>query len=61
LAYLRLAAETRREHRTPLGWWDAFLSDVPSVTPSEPPIDEIPTKRRRKRRRKRSRTRQTAV
>ena len=28
LAYLRLAAETRREDRTPLGWWDAFLLEA---------------------------------
>jgi poly(A) polymerase len=61
LAYLRLAAETRREHRTPLGWWDTFLLETPSVTPSEPPPDEVPAKKRRKRRRKRGRTRQTTA
>ena len=61
LAYLRLAAETRSEDRTPLGWWDAFLLETPSATPSEPPTDEVPTKKRRKRRRKRRRSRQTAA
>jgi poly(A) polymerase len=57
LAYLRLTAETKRAYRTPLGWWDAFLLETPSVTPSEPPTDESPTKRRRRRRRKRGRAR----
>ena len=61
LAYLRLAAETRREHRTSLEWWDAFLLETPSVTPSEPPTDEPPAKRRRRRRRKRRRARETAA
>jgi poly(A) polymerase len=61
LTYLRLTAETRREHRVPLEWWDAFLLETPSVTPSEPPTDEVPTKKRRKRRRKRGRSRQTAL
>ena len=44
LAYLRLAAETRREDRTSLEWWDAFLLETPSATPSEPPTDEAPRK-----------------
>jgi poly(A) polymerase len=61
LAYLRIAAETRSEHRTPLQWWDHFLLEVPSVTPSEPPTDEPPAKRRRKRRRKRRGPRKTAA
>jgi poly(A) polymerase len=61
LEYLRFAAETRNEHRTRLGWWDAFRLQAPSVTASEPPADEAPTKKRRKRRRKRRRTRQTAA
>jgi poly(A) polymerase len=61
LAYLRLTAETIKEYRTPLGWWDAFLLKMPPVTPSEPPTDEVPKKKRRKRRRKRGRSRQTAV
>ncbi|MCX5826477.1 MAG: hypothetical protein NTV58_00515 [Deltaproteobacteria bacterium] len=53
LAYLRLSAETRGENRTALEWWDAFLSEDPSVMPSEPPSNEAPAKRRRKRRRRR--------
>jgi poly(A) polymerase len=53
LAYLRVAAETRRQDRTPLQWWDRFLLETPSVTPSEPPTDEPRPKRRRRRRRKR--------
>ena len=61
LAYLRLTAETRRENRSSLEWWDTFLSETPSATPSEPPTDEVPTKKRRKRRRKRRRSRQTAA
>jgi poly(A) polymerase len=49
LAYLRLAAEARRENRPALKWWDDFLSRVPSAISSEPPTDKAPTKRRRKR------------
>ena len=53
LAYLRLAAETRKEAKTPLEWWNTFLSKVPPETFSEPAINEIaPTKKRRKRRRR---------
>jgi poly(A) polymerase len=54
LAYLRLGAETRRKHLTPLEWWDGFLKGH-SVTPSEPAAGEPPAKRRRRRRRKRRR------
>ena len=61
LAYLRLAAETRGEHRASLEWWDVFLLDAPSAAASEPPSDEAPTKRRRKRRRRHRRPRQTAA
>jgi poly(A) polymerase len=61
LAYLRFVAETRREHRTPLQWWDHFLLETPSVAPSEPPTDELPAKRRRRRRRKRRGARDTAA
>jgi poly(A) polymerase len=62
MAYLRLAAETKRENRTSLEWWDAFLLENPSVTSSEPAINEVPpAKRRRKRRRKHRHTPQTAV
>jgi len=59
LAYLRLGAETRREHRNRLQWWDAFLLQPPSVTPAEPPVDGAPAKRKRKKRRFRRRTRKT--
>lgn len=61
MAYLRLGAETRGEHRTPLEWWDAFLLETPSATPSGPPTDEPSPKRRRKRRRKRRGPRKTAA
>jgi poly(A) polymerase len=61
LAYLSLAAETGRELRTTLEWWDAFLLEAPSVTCSEQPTDEDPGKRRRKRRRRHRRARKTAV
>lgn len=61
LAYLRVAAETRKEHRTPLQWWDHFLLETPSVTPSKPPTDEPPAKRRKRRRRKRRGVPQTAA
>jgi hypothetical protein len=52
LAYLRLAAETKRMPSTSLEWWDAFLAEAPCVASSEPPIDETSGKRRKKRRRK---------
>ena len=61
MAYLRLSAGTRGENRTALEWWDAFLSDVPSVECSEPPSTEAPAKRRRKRRRRRPNSVQAAV
>ncbi|MBA4396964.1 MAG: hypothetical protein C0394_06230 [Syntrophus sp. (in: bacteria)] len=53
LAYLRLAADARGEHRAVLEWWDAFLSGVPFEISSEPPTDDAPAKRRKKRRRRR--------
>ena len=59
LAYLRLAVETRREHRSCLRWWDAFLLEPSSVTPAEQPADRTPAKKRRKKRRFRRRTRKT--
>ncbi len=61
LEYVRLAAETRRELRTPLEWWDAFLVEPSSVVPPKPPPDGPPTKRRGKRRRRRRRARKTAA
>jgi poly(A) polymerase len=62
MAYLRLATETRRENRTSLEWWDAFLLKAPSVSSSEPAINEVPpAKRRKKRRRRHRRAPQTAV
>ncbi len=61
LAYLRLAAEAKREYRTALEWWDAFLLQAPSAACAEPSTNEAPTKRRRKRRRRHRRPRQTAV
>ena len=61
MAYLRISAEAREENRTALEWWDAFLSDDPSVMPSEPPSTEAPVKRRRKRRRRRPNPVQTVV
>lgn len=61
MAYLRLTAETRRENRTSLEWWDTFLLEVPSVTCSEPPTNEAPVKRRRKRRSKHRHADRTAA
>jgi poly(A) polymerase len=52
MAYLRLSAEKRGENRTSLEWWDAFLSESPSVVCSEPSNNQVPAKRRRKRRRR---------
>ncbi|MCG6537844.1 MAG: poly(A) polymerase, partial [Syntrophales bacterium LBB04] len=53
LAYLRVGVETRGEHRAALQWWDRFLLEAPSVSPSEPLTDEAPAKRRRRKRRRR--------
>jgi len=52
LTYLRLVAETVKEHRAALEWWDAFLLGAPLEAPPEPSRDRVPRKRRRKRRRK---------
>jgi poly(A) polymerase len=61
LAYLRLATETKREHRASVEWWDAFLLEAPSTASPDAPTDEAPAKRRRKRRRRRRRPGQTAA
>ncbi len=61
LAYLRISAVTRGEHRPALEWWDAFLSNVPSVVCPEQPNNVAPAKRRRKRRRRRPHSVQVAA
>lgn len=61
MAYLRLTAETGRENRTSLEWWEAFLLKAPSVTSSEPAVNEAPPPKKRRRRRRHRRTAQTAV
>jgi poly(A) polymerase len=61
LAYLRCAAETGREPRTCLEWWETFVVEDPVATSSEPPTDEAPPKKRRRRRRKRRRAPQTVA
>lgn len=61
MAYLRLTAETRKESKTSLEWWNAFLLKMPSVTCSEPPTNEAPAKKRRKRRARRRYTDKGAV
>ena len=62
LAYLRLAAETKRGNRAPLEWWEAFLLKSPSTTSSESAITEVPpAKKRRRRRRRHHRAPQTTT
>ena len=61
MAYLRLGAETKRENRTSLEWWDTFLLEAPFVTCSESPTDETPPKKRRKKRRRHRHTAKTPV
>ena len=61
LAYLRLAAETTKEYRTPLQWWDGFLMEHPAGTLPEVATDEAPANKRRRRRRKPRRPRSKAV
>lgn len=58
LRYLALAAQTGKEYRAPLEWWEAFLLENPAVTPAEASTEETPRKKRRRRRRKPRRTRQ---
>jgi poly(A) polymerase len=60
MTYLRLVVETGRESRTPLEWWEAFLSGGPPPCP-EPAAGEAPAKRRKKRRRRRRSAGSTAV
>ena len=55
LAYLRLEAETTRECRPVLEWWDSFLLESPPVVSPEPEADAAPEKRHKKRRRRRRR------
>jgi poly(A) polymerase len=51
LTYLRITAETIKEHHSPLEWWNTFVLENP-VVPSEPPTEGKSKKRRGKRRRK---------
>ena len=50
LVYLRLAAETKKEFRRPLEWWETFLLKAPTLTSSAPLSYEAPPKKRRRRR-----------
>jgi poly(A) polymerase len=52
MAYLRITAETKKENRTSLEWWEAFLLKTPSITCQETSPNEAPVKKRKKRRRK---------
>lgn len=51
LMYLRIGAETAKELRAVVEWWDAFLLDAPPVKVSEA-AEKPPKKRRRRRKRK---------
>lgn len=55
LVYLRLMTQMRGEPQTTADWWEAFLSETPTVAPSELLTEETPPKKRRRRRRKRHR------
>jgi hypothetical protein len=59
MAYLRFTAETRRENRASVEWWDTFLLEAPSIEALEAQLDEAPVKRRKRRRRKRGRSGRT--
>jgi poly(A) polymerase len=52
LMYLRIAADTVKEHQAVLEWWDAYLLESPPAAPSEASADKVPGRRRRKRKRK---------
>lgn len=58
LRYLALAAQTGKEYRAPLEWWEAFVIENSAVGPVEASTEETPRKKRRKRRRKPRRARQ---
>ena len=49
LAYFRLTAEARKEHRPAIDWWDSFIAAAPPPDP-EQPDNKTPAKRRRRRR-----------
>jgi poly(A) polymerase len=53
LAYLRLRAETKKEYRAAVEWWEAFLLASPPIAPSAPEDGESPEKRYKKRRHRR--------
>lgn len=59
LAYLRLTAETDKEQKTAVEWWNAFLLDPRDLTVAEPSAEETPQKRRRRGRRKSRRRKNT--
>jgi len=61
LAYLRLLAETKGEHRACLAWWEAFLLESPPATGTEAEAESAPEKKRRRRRRRSRRARRTAA
>lgn len=52
LAYLRIAAETKKEYKPSLEWWDTFLLEMPPIAAAEPATEKLPKKRRRRRRQK---------
>ncbi len=53
LAYLRLTSETRKENRTPLKWWDTFLSSAPPAPEPEALVESKPPRKKRRKRRRR--------
>jgi len=61
LAYLRLLAETKGEHRQCLAWWEAFLLESPPLAGTEAEAEGAPEKKRRRRRRRNRRARRTAA
>ena len=58
-AYLRMSAETVKEYRDAVKWWDAFLLESPPPAPVEPAAGKPPGKKRRRRKRKSRRPRGT--
>lgn len=61
MTYLRLGAETKRENRRPLEWWDDFLLKAPLLSAEEAKPQGPPAKRRKRKRRRRPTVPETTV
>ncbi len=55
LAYLRMMAETKKEYRPSIEWWENYLLTAPPIPPGEAPAEDGAEKKGKRRRRRRRR------